>query len=180
MQRLVCASVHLQQAQHVCKSVQSVQQCTVCITCLCKSVQEYKKVDKSIQSVQYASSEVSQASSCAAALQWLFPLFLCTPATHFPHSQFNLSQNQSTGKSKTIYKRIQTTDQNCPLCHFLKDQADKQYLIPILGDFFILRKLKKILLSSGDKCSKSFFLFNAVLELKMSVQCNQFSTFIKS
>lgn len=60
-------------------------------------------------------------------------------------------------KCKTISKSIQTTDQNCPLCNFLKDPADKLYLIAILRDFFQLRKLKRILLSSAEKCSKSIF-----------------------
>ena len=77
-----------------------------------------------------------------------------------PFSSFSiqvLSKLVNWEKSETIYKRIQTTDQYHPLCNFLKDQTDKQYLIAILRDFFNLRKLKKILLSSADKCSKSVF-----------------------
>ena len=77
-----------------------------------------------------------------------------------PFSSFSiqvLSKLVNWEKSETIYKRIQTTDQYHPLCNFLKDQTDKQYLIAILSDFFNLRKLKKILLSSADKCSKSVF-----------------------
>ena len=71
-----------------------------------------------------------------------------------PFSSFSiqvLSKLVNWEKSETIYKRIQTTDQYHPLCNFLKDQTDKQYLIAILRDFFNLRKLKRILLSSADK-----------------------------
>ena len=71
------------------------------------------------------------------------PIFLILNSISLKTSQLE--------KSKTIYKRIRTRDQNCPLYNFLKDQADKQYLIAILGDFFNLRKLKRILLSSADK-----------------------------
>ena len=68
-----------------------------------------------------------------------------------PFSSFSIENVKQNSK------RIQTTDQNCPLCNFLKDPADKLYLIAILRDFFQLRKLKRILLSSAEKCSKSIF-----------------------